>query len=604
MPSFHASISSAPRRSNLGFRRIVRRGLLAVSFGIGANLASGLRADVIVLRNGNEIQGEVVAEDRDSITVRFPGGTLRLARRQVEEVKRQSRLVYLREEAEKAVRRGDWREAIALLETSRDEHPNALRPTVELARVRRLWAEELVHRNRFDAAVELYETILGRDPDDRSAREGRDRAVKLRDDSQRELAALRARVEHGDPANAVEELEKLRERYPDLRDDLHEDLAEAWLRRAQSAYSRADWPDVTESLWKVATLSPDRIDDVREPFVRSILERIGPLLEEGDFKAAGDLARRGIELDPDHVALNFYKALSLEASEDEEQARTIYLSLIDDSTLANAPISELRAATESFVLESDTASGFLHARRAMEVLPGEFRVFETAHFALRHRSPQIAAEVARVAERHYARLFRELGCQTHWRNRCEIVIHPDQKSYLDAASVDSWSSGAHQIAHRFGVFSEHRIHTWQQQKRLTTGVIQHEITHALLAHRLNCPQSIPLWANEGFAVSEEPEYVREHYRRIVQLERGRRGLLPLGDVLTAEAYPEEDNVELFYAEAHGVVEFLLERRGVSTFIAFLKDLATKKDLSIGDALRSHYRFESISALENRWLGSL
>src|SRR5690606_33414690 len=128
--------------------------------------------------------------------------------------------------------------------------------------------------------------------------------------------------------------------------------------------------------------------------------------------------------------------------------------------------------------------------------------------------------------------------QTHWRNRCDVYIHPDHDSYLASVDVDAWSSGAHRVSRRYGEFSQQRIDTWQQQERLTTGVLQHEVAHALLAHRLNYPPTIPLWANEGFAVAQEPEYIREHYRRLVALERERQGLPSLAEVIEATSYPE------------------------------------------------------------------
>ena len=61
---------------------------------------SALKADVVVLKNGHEIQGEVLRETATEVVVRFPGGILRLKQKQVDRVERQSRLTYLLEDAE------------------------------------------------------------------------------------------------------------------------------------------------------------------------------------------------------------------------------------------------------------------------------------------------------------------------------------------------------------------------------------------------------------------------------------------------------------------------------------------------------------------------
>ena len=37
-------------------------------------LAPHVRADVIVLKNGNEIQGEVLKESKNRVVIKFPGG--------------------------------------------------------------------------------------------------------------------------------------------------------------------------------------------------------------------------------------------------------------------------------------------------------------------------------------------------------------------------------------------------------------------------------------------------------------------------------------------------------------------------------------------------
>jgi len=66
-------------------------------------IAPFLVADVVVLKNGNEIQGEILKDGEEGIVLKFPGGVLELPRKQVKEVKRQPRIQYLLEEGEKEV---------------------------------------------------------------------------------------------------------------------------------------------------------------------------------------------------------------------------------------------------------------------------------------------------------------------------------------------------------------------------------------------------------------------------------------------------------------------------------------------------------------------
>ena len=96
---------------------------LLTSLALACVLSTRGSSDIIVLKNGNEIQGEVLKADDRQVVVRFSGGIIRLRLKDVKEIRHQDRDQYLLEEGEKQLRRGDYAEAVkSFTEASRAAH--------------------------------------------------------------------------------------------------------------------------------------------------------------------------------------------------------------------------------------------------------------------------------------------------------------------------------------------------------------------------------------------------------------------------------------------------------------------------------------------------
>jgi hypothetical protein len=143
----------------------------------------------------------------------------------------------------------------------------------------------------------------------------------------------------------------------------------------------------------------------------------------------------------------------------------------------------------------------------------------------------VAQDVAFVAEQSLRRNVPRARLRDASAQPDSHLIYPTRDDYLKGAGVQSWSGGAHQVARAMGDLSEHRICSYQEQPRLTSGVLPHEIAHALLSHRLNYPHEIPLWANEGFAVLREPRHLHNYYRAVIRQEAKRKNLYPVASIL-------------------------------------------------------------------------
>ena len=566
------------------------------------------RADVVVLKNGNEIQGEVLHDDGNFVTLKFPGGTLRLERRRIDKIVRQDRATYLVEQAEKSLRHENFTGALETLEAAQLEAPDSLRIAKVEVEARRSYGRHLVEKSRFDEAIAVFEGVLATIDDrdaQKSTRTELEMALELRDQARSEVARARAELARGDHETSLARLGRLYDAYPDFREDIRGDLAEVATRQGFALAGARRWKEAAEHFHRAATVAPESAHRVRVPFVKCQLHRIAPLAAEGRFQDVEPIARFGLELAPENVPLNYFLALALEATGEEDTARDMYVELLGEREIAsNATVADLRAAVRTYVIDRSDSKSWFPQETANEVMPGDFRELRGKMFTVRHRNEAIGREVLRVAEASYRDLFRRFGGKTHWRNPCVITIHPSREDYLESTSLGAWSGAAHSIGNaRARVFSQHRISTFQGQSGLTSGVVQHEIAHALLVHCLNYPKYVPLWANEGLAVSEGPEYIKHYYRRLLRAEKRRGALLPIQTILEAESYPDDDQVDLFYAQSWSLTEFLLRRRNLTTFIEFLRDLGPK-GMPLGKALARHFRIPSETALGNRWYGSV
>jgi len=569
--------------------------------------AGAARADVVVLKNGNEIQGEVLEANDERLVVRFPGGVIRLWRKDVAEVRSQKRTTYLIEVGEKQLLRKSYPEAIETFRSGLRESPDSEELARRLAEARGRYAAHLGELRRFAEALALYRELAKERPGDESIVEEIHAIDAERRDGLREEERALAELTSGDVETGVWRCRKVFDSFPDRRAAIAGPLADGLARQAKALRAKGRLADAIEELDSALAVSPTAVDRVRDLYVECTLELVPAHAQQGEFEHVGKLAARALEIAPTDTALRFFYGLSKEGSGDALGAAELYASILGERSpqpeQASRVVDTLRRRAEADVAATRPKLASVRAQLAAEVLPGEWRTLTTTHFTILHRNEHIGREVALVAEHAYTELFRVLECTTHWQSRCTIQIFPAKDEYLATVGLGEWSGAAHRLDSRRGALSEHRIYTYQGQPRLADGLLRHELAHALLVHRLNYPQSVPLWANEGFAVAVEPAYMHQHYDRIAAEALAREALIPLDDLLEKTSYPDAD-VDLFYAQSQSLVRYLLGRKGgLPRFVEFLRDVSSS-GVPLATALERHYRFASLLALENRWRAAL
>jgi len=563
-------------------------------------LAPHVRADVIVLKNGNEIQGEVLKESKNRVVIKFPGGILQLKRKDIVEIRKQKREKYLLDVGEGQLRRKSFHDAIETFETALKETPDSEPLARKHREARTKYAAQLASWRRYDESVALYKELLREQPNDEQIAD----EVEFLENERAEVLAEEKRgreeLENGDFETGVWRLQKIYDNFPDRRESVAEPLVGGFIKQATDLRKRRRWTDAAIRLEQALAISPIVVEKVRPAYVECKVHSMTPYAKKGDFETMEKMAREGLEVAPSNPTLNYFLGFAYDGQGNDTKAAQLYAAVLDERLPSNAAreVNRLRKRAEALIAKRNPTVDGLRENASMEVLAGDFRRIKTPHFRIHHKNTQVGKAIAFAAEAAYRELFPAIGCTTHWRNPCQVTVFPSKEEYLRNNPVGEWSGAAHRLSSRRGIFSEHSIVTYQGQPRLTDGLLKHEIAHALLTHRLNYPKSIPLWSTEGFAVYTEPAYMHQYYDRICAQAKSQNVLIPIERLFDSETYPD-NQVQLFYGQSYSVVKYLIERKGLKRYLEFLRDI-TANGLEMKRALKKHYRFEAQLALENRW----
>jgi len=215
--------------------------------------------------------------------------------------------------------------------------------------------------------------------------------------------------------------------------------------------------------------------------------------------------------------------------------------------------------------------------------------YRTPNFVLQTQSPELAERFAKAAEQYRRDLAVEwLGePMPEWSQPCVVTVQVGPN--LGAGGATTF------------VFDRGEVFGWRMTiqgsaERILDSVLPHEITHMVFACRFRQP--LPRWADEGGATSvEHPSERAKHYRMLVEFLRSNRGIA-FNRMFSMEQYPQD--IMPLYAQGYTLCEFLMQQGGRRKFLDFLADGLESDQWS--EAIKQHYAFADVGALQNAWLG--
>ena len=533
-------------------------------------------ADLVHLKNGRVLSGEVIEDDGKTIVVRVPNGTIKLRAEQVEYVEKQTPLEYRIQLAHEQMERQRYDLARESLEQAGAVKPDKPEARGALARAYADYAERLRRARRFAEAQAAYRKWLDLEPDSAPAREALDGLAADQDELEKLLAQARAVAAAQDYDRAIAKFEAALRFSPDTLARAGPEIALCYARRAESFFREKRYEPSTADLERAFSLDPGLANKLENLYAASALPPIIARAAAGQLEGARKDLARVLSLAPTHRAA-LYVAGRIEEDLKSPATAVAYFARALKASAGQATTE--RAAELRGQLER--ALGIQGAGIRFNLQPvdeavytkaeaGDFLTLEQEPFLIYHHNETLANEAARVLEAHLARIQDLTGLRADWRKeKVKVFIHRTQEEYVATTRQEAWSGGMSRFARVPGQgLMRMEIHSWQTSPRLLKSVIPHELMHLIVNSNLSAYEDLPRAVHEGFSVLLEPEYRHAFYLGFLRMRLKSESFIPLGELLTMKAYPGDE--EFFYAEGYALVAYLVQTVGLEKAIGLVR----------------------------------
>ncbi len=330
------------------------------------------------------------------------------------------------------------------------------------------------------------------------------------------------------------------------------------------------------------------------------LERAGTAaIESGRFGDALEAFSRATEVRPHDSSLCFGAGVAafMLAQDDVAQARfECALALHPDFREAALWLADLhyragRLADAISIYEgirqrstwtSELQQKLDHWRKEQE-LQRRFREVRSEHFIAsfeRAGDEALARDVMARLEAASRRIGEVLGA---YPSRPITVVLYTREQFDDVTGLAAWSAAAYDGRIRLPMGGA--LEMPEERDR----VLSHEYAHAMIV--MMGGRTVPAWMSEGLATALEPAGIPETDGMVVPagVSRG------LADLERGFIRLSSGDAEAAYVSSARAVRLLIERRGMSTIIALLHDLARGTPFARAFAQRLAMRYEDFAA---------
>jgi hypothetical protein len=225
-----------------------------------------------------------------------------------------------------------------------------------------------------------------------------------------------------------------------------------------------------------------------------------------------------------------------------------------------------------------------------------WNTYNSTHFIISyHHAPNDFIErISREAENSYSQITDNLGFLRFdfwlWDDRAQIYVYDDAQEYQVSMNAPAWSAGA-------AVPRDKMVYTFYGREGFFEHVLPHEIGHIIFREFVGFDNAgIPLWLDEGVASYQEKETFRA---LLAEYVRASKQLLPLSGLFGIDPHQVGyAQAQLYYAEAVGVIDFLIKNYGKDDFVRFCRSL--RDTHSLDRALSSTYAIAGVAELNRQW----
>ena len=581
------------------FRLLIICGLLSVAWG-----------DEIVLKSGGRLSCEIIEETPESLHIRLPHGTMRIPRRRIAEIVRETAVEYLRREAARSLRAGATETAVEL-------YAKALGHDGKDATTRRAYVEALIaHARELRDGFRLVKSyavakqVLALDPENAAARElmktlERDEADAVRLHN-KAVEALRK----GDVNRALLWFEAWRLRRPVGDEFARERLATAHLAAGKADLARGAYPQALSHFRTASSFGARKETE-------EILFVLGPIavleaLSEGEtdeaLRAIGQMAGRY----PDPAVPVYLRGVAFHVTGRVQEAVEAYaeaarIAQSGGKVENGMPYEVVRKYTTAMLRSAVARPPQEGTKRWREIFLAPLRRSDAStHFVVYAATEKQAEKFGSRADALYEAIATELLDAVPNAAKAELIVHPTREAYVAADPIPPNSPLSAIMVPRASTAGVTYSSLDEQGKTivrievyadatLINDTLPHEIAHVVQRRGLNVHRK-GHWLDEGIAMIFESE--RGRNKRIMGL-RGTQ-LFPLAELVTFRSTPTNRGAH-FYAQAYALTEFV---RGLGSQKDWRGFLAAYASADFEAAINGIYRIATVDDLERdflRWL---
>lgn len=211
------------------------------------------------------------------------------------------------------------------------------------------------------------------------------------------------------------------------------------------------------------------------------------------------------------------------------------------------------------------------------------------NFIVHAQNTRIEKKVKQLAERYREQIAKRwLGQELPpWTRPCPIEV---KITIQGPAGMTTFRFDDGKV-----ISQESEVHGTIEQILQVT--LPHEITHMILADHFGSP--LPRWVDEGIAILSESDKERQRQDKFARTLLAKGRLMPLRRLFKMSEYPPD--VLALFVQGYSVTSYLVKKKDRKTFLTFVK---MGMDKNWDKALKQHYGYRSIEALEEEWLSSI
>ncbi len=553
-------------------------------------LAFDAAADTLVLRNGNRMEGQVVEENPRVVRLKLPYGTIYIPRKQIEEIVRTDVVSDLLLQGAQLLHHEQFEQALAQFEQAAARAPQHENVRGALQNAFLVYGAFLQRLKRHDEALALFARAQATGNDCPKAR----RAIEEINAVKATFMPLRMQAEAacaaGDLDQGLALYRTLADLFPDRSNEVEGPLAHAEAQLGDRALGAQDFSRAASHYEAALTSDPDAFASLVNRYTYAQARVAQQLLAEGKHAESETVLARALGFCPQSDALHFLMGHTLEALGRLQEAVPHYKRICPDP---NAPFDPEKA----LAVHGRWAAGEERGEAAAPpALDEDAHTIASEHFVVACADRPLGAQVSEALELHFRALAPQFGVDA-FAVRCTVKVHSTKERYLEATKIAEWAPAHTWWKSQLGRLLGQEISTYRDCPQLLSSVLRHELTHLLLAAALDYPHAMPLWASEGVAVMSEPGFKHAYYRRHLLRAAQQRRLFPIDELLALRTYPPKERIDVFYAQSHSLVQYLVARASLERFIAFLRDLQREPGW---ETWKRRYRIGGALQLENDW----